>query len=202
MLIDISYSLFTPDLSAFNLGEPTRKLLYSKETGDSCNCEKIEFVPHVHCTHTETIHHVREELSFTSAQVIQSIPLTQRCVVINLSELINAKLNEEATAVIVKYGLSLPYSTNPPHFNSSDMVLILEKFPNASNLLSDLPSLDRKDDAKMPCHNLFFDRHPRGTVTEMCNLSEVISGVYKLNMVPIIILGGDAHPCRPVLECN
>jgi kynurenine formamidase len=201
--VDISYGIFTPHLTAFALGVPERKSLYSLQDG-SCMCEGIEFVPHAHCTHTETVHHIQERHEFASLDVIRDIPLLQDCLVLDYHSLSSGEIekDESVGAVIVKFGLSLPFPDSPPHFRKDDMRALINSFPNASHLLCDLPSLDGKDDAMLTCHHIFFAAHPRGTVTEMCNLKHVDAGMYKLCLAPLIINGSDAHPSRPLLCCQ
>lgn len=82
-----------------------------------------------------------------------------------------------------------------------DMRRLMEAYPKAEHILCDLPSLDRRDDARLTCHRIFFQKHPMGTITEMCNLScsSLYDGFYKLYLAPFIIHGSDAHPSRPIL---
>lgn len=196
-MIDISFGLFETEQTAFNLGQPSRNTKYSLWEDGSCNCDEIHFIPHAHCTHTETAHHIQTNLPFSSVNVIQAIPFQQKCILIDKN--LNITDDGEVTAVIIKFGISPPYSEEPPYLREDDMRRLMAAYPKAQHILCDLPSLDRRDDTRLTCHRIFFQKNPRGTITEMCNLSTVQAGFYKLYLAPVMIHGSDAHPSRPLL---
>ena len=200
---DLSIGLFeNKELTAFNLGFPLARNSYSTTCGDSCNCQVIDnFIPHVHCTHTETIHHVYQMRSKSSVQIVNNIPFFLNYLAVNYDELQKVEENEEPDALGIRFNKSPPYGSKPAHMKPSDIELILERFPNVEHLLVDLPSLDAHDDNSLSCHKKFFFNVPEGTITEICNFSGLPNSnwVMKLHLDIFPIFGSDAHPSRPLL---
>jgi hypothetical protein len=204
IIADLSIGLFeNKELTAFGLDPPQKKNAYSLIKGDSCNCQMIDyFIPHAHCTHTETIHHIHCGYSKTSVEIIKSIPFLTRFFIINYEELFQTERKRESESLAIRFNKLPPYGQQSPHMNPRDIEFILERFPNVKHLLVDLPSLEAVDDARMICHKRFFESVPEGTITEICNFSAL--STYKgeklrLQLAVFPISGSDAHPSRPLL---
>ena len=193
--------------------------------GGSCNCEAIEFVPHCHGTHTESVGHLTDE-RFPISSVIPEPFLP--CSVISVTphgREIRADAIERATdgldrvfldAIIVR---TLPNSPDKatrrwengttPYFTPEAMAVVRGRGVN--HLLVDLPSLDPLlDGGRLAAHRVFWDmprgskEMPRGeargrTVTEMIFVpDDVPDGRYLLTIqVPRLV--SDTAPSRPVL---
>ena len=180
---------------------------------------KIEFIPHSHCTHTECLGHITPEFysvekslknHFFLAKLISVRPkkihndkvITQKCVQSELK-------NDTVQALIVRTlpnpskKKTLDYSqTNPPYFAPSAAKFIREQ--NILHWLVDLPSVDKENDnGAVAAHHNFWGlpQNPRknATITELIFVpSKIPDGMYLLNLqtAPMI---NDAAASRPVL---
>lgn len=203
VIADLSIGLFeNKELTAFSLGYPRKGDAYSLNNGDSCNCQVVgNFIPHIHGTHTETIHHVYQRQSGVSVQLVKSIPFLMDFSIVDYDKLPNADGNDDSEALIVNFNKLPPYGSEPDHMKLSDIEFVLEKFPKVQHLLVDLPSLDACNDNNLSCHKKFFDNVPNGTITEICNFSSLqkFREGYKLHLSVFPIFDGDAHPSRPLI---
>ena len=188
--------------------------------GGSCNVENIFFSPHGNGTHTECAGHVSEEPIYINdvlknffflARLISVQPElneTGHCVTARqLSAVMQSNL-EGAESVIIR---TLPNDEGKRTFNYSganapyihrDAVAYLNEI-GIKHLLTDLPSLDKEDDANLSAHKVFFK--PDGqwakdkTVTEMIYASDKVpDGLYWLNL-QIVSFESDASPSKPIL---
>ena len=193
--------------------------------GGSCNCEVIEFIPHCHSTHTESVGHITLERFPLSAV---ALPIFVPCALISVMPAgreIRAEDIQRATANIPSEFLeALVVRTLPndatkrtrrwedsttPYFAPEAMAVIRSRGVN--HLLVDLPSLDPLyDGGRLAAHRVFWDVPPgsqalpnaaacRRTVTEMIFVpADVPDGRYLLTIqVPNIV--SDAVPSRPIL---
>lgn len=204
--------------------EPVRTEHYigSVKEGGTVNFRNIYFNPHGHCTHTECLGHITEEVHsinetmnqyFFRAKVISILP--KRIVrsngdvdfVITKEQLLKHELNCEALVI-----RSLPNdklktnknysSTNPPYFDV-DCVKQLHK-SGVEHLLIDLPSVDREsDEGKLVFHHAFWEvpENPnfKRTITELIYVdNSILDGDYIMNL-QVAAFNNDAAPSRPVL---
>ncbi|MCI0702160.1 MAG: cyclase family protein [Planctomycetia bacterium] len=193
--------------------------------GGSCNCEVIEFIPHCHGTHTESVGHLTAE-RFPLPMVPP--PLFLACSLISVQphgREIRAEAIEQATANIAREFLeALVVRTLPngidkvtrrwedattPFFTPEAMEVIRSRGVN--HLLVDLPSLDPlRDEGRLAAHRVFWSMPagstvlPEGearhrTITEMIFVpDDVPDGRYLLTIqVPRLVT--DAVPSRPIL---
>jgi hypothetical protein len=204
---DLSIGLFeNKELTAFSLGYPQKREAYSICEGQSCNCQVIDnFIPHIHGTHTETIHHVYQVRSISSTNIVRSIPFLMDFSIVDHAQFKNLKGNKDSEALIIKFNNLPPYQSELAHMKPSDIDCILENFPKVQHLLVDLPSIDACNDSNLTCHKKFFDKVPNGTITEICNFSDLqkLKEGYKLHLSIFPIFDGDAHPSRPlIIQCE
>jgi kynurenine formamidase len=193
--------------------------------GGSCNCEVIEFIPHCHGTHTESVGHLTRERFPLSAVLPE--PLLP-CSVVTIQpkgRTIDAEPIERATAGLdpdFLEALVVRTLPNPadkatrrwedetaPYFTPEAMAVVRGK--GVEHLLVDLPSLDPlHDEGRLAAHRVFWGMPPgsqelpagearRRTVTEMIFVpDDVPDGRYLLTIqVPHLV--SDAAPSRPIL---
>lgn len=206
---NLSYGLFSnPSLTAFGMDPPKRRYLYSKCNGDSCNCEVINnFIPHTQCTHTETIHHISDNFKKhpSSEELINKIDPLIKFDIISYSDITQLTVaNKNIEAVLVNFNLSPPYPKASPHFQTNDIQQLFQSYPSMKHLLVDLPSIDAVNDKDMTNHKAFFERMPSGSITEMCNFSNInyknlVNEDHFLNLTVFTITNSDAHPSKPLI---
>jgi len=231
--VDISLPLdpHGPQPNAYGV-PPAKARPYSGEgftldtrQGGSCNCEVIEFIPHCHGTHTESVGHITTE-RFPLSTV--PLPLFLSCSLISVQphgREIRAEDIESATANITSEFLealvirTLPNAPDKatrrwenattPFLTPEAMTVIRARGVN--HLLVDLPSLDPLyDEGRLSAHRIFWGMPPGSkelpegdarhrTVTEMIFVpDDVPDGRYLLSIqVPRLI--SDAVPSRPIL---
>lgn len=225
--ISIHVNFETPSLSAFGAA-PASHQPYTAGTfigdvtqGGSCNCDMLNFAPHLHGTHTESIGHItREKTPALSALEESLIPATVISVlpennVITGESIKTAIANTEPAFLKALVIRTLPntdskrtaqYGRDPaPYFSADAMELIVAS--NVQHLLCDLPSVDKMDDGgKLQNHRLFWELPPGSTtgnsnktITELIYVNNTVTdGSYLLNLqlAPLVV---DATSSRPLL---
>ena len=188
--------------------------------GASTNFNNIQFNPHSHGTHTESIGHITKEFQsvndslktfFFIAELISISPeiQTNDDHIITKQQVENAVKDKNIEALIIR---TLPntsekktaqYSNSNPPFLSEEAASFIREF-GVKHLLIDLPSLDKeKDEGKLLAHKAFWNYHGEqrmnATITEFVYIeNSVKDGTYLLNL-QLASFVNDASPSRPVL---
>lgn len=192
----------------------------SVEKGASVNFNNIQFNPHSHGTHTESIGHITKEFYsvndcltefFFEAKLISISPEIQDDTdrVITKNQIKKALNNSKFEALIIR---TLPnevtkntrqYSnSNPPYLSEQAANYIREI--GVKHLLIDLPSVDKEQDGgKLLAHKAFWNFNGKlrldATITEFVYVdTKVKDGAYLLNL-QIASFENDASPSKPVL---
>lgn len=192
----------------------------SVEKGASVNFNNIQFNPHAHGTHTESIGHITKEFHsvndcltefFFEAKLISISPEIQENTdrIITKNQIEKALNNSEFEALIIR---TLPnevtkntrqYSnSNPPYLSEQAANYIREI--GVKHLLIDLPSVDKENDGgKLLAHKAFWNFNGKqrldATITEFVYVdTKVKDGTYLLNL-QIASFENDASPSKPVL---
>jgi arylformamidase len=192
----------------------------SVEKGASVNFNTIQFNPHAHGTHTESIGHITKEFHsvndslktfFFIAELISISPEIQANIdhVITKNQVENAIKGKNIEALIIR---TLPntskketaqYSNSNPPFLSEEAAIFIREI-GVKHLLIDLPSVDKENDqGKLLAHKAFWDYHGEqrmdATITEFVYIkNNVKDGTYLLNL-QIASFENDASPSKPVL---
>jgi arylformamidase len=192
----------------------------SVEKGASVNFNTIQFNPHAHGTHTESIGHITKEFHsvndslktfFFIAELISISPEIQANIdhVITKNQVKNAIKGKNIEALIIR---TLPntskketaqYSNSNPPFLSEEAAIFIREI-GVKHLLIDLPSVDKENDqGKLLAHKAFWDYHGEqrmdATITEFVYIkNNVKDGTYLLNL-QIASFENDASPSKPVL---
>lgn len=206
--------------------------------GGSCNFETIELTPHCNGTHTECIGHITKERVHIANKVSNRISIAllvsiepiiagnqtfhynntlQSKDLIITRELIEKELtkfeNMPFDSLIIR---TLPntdkklydnYEQIPAYFSYDAMEFILEL--GISNLLVDLPSIDRLfDDGKLANHRTFWqvdeerainNDYSHKTITEFIYAKDSVNDGYYLLDIQIPPFLSDAAPSTPLL---
>lgn len=223
--ISIPMSSSKTNVNAWYLGPPKIAPVVfdgwtaSVAEGASINFNTIEFNPHAHVTHTETVGHITEKVHSINrylkqfiflAEVVTVVPeKTGEDMVISLKQLKFALGNKKREAIVIRTlpntrdKLSRQYSnTNPPYLHEEAAEYLRKK--GIKHLLIDLPSVDReRDDGVLAAHHAFWDVHGKirldATITEFIYVPNSIEdGPYLLNL-QIAPFENDASPSKPVL---
>lgn len=192
----------------------------SVEKGASVNFNNIQFNPHAHGTHTESIGHITKEFHsindcltefFFEAKLISIPPEIQDNTdrIITKNQIEKALNNSKFEALIIR---TLPnevtkntrqYSnSNPPYLSEQAANYIREI--GVKHLLIDLPSVDKEQDGgKLLAHKAFWNFNGKqrldATITEFVYVDpKVKDGTYLLNL-QIAAFENDASPSKPVL---
>ncbi len=208
--------------------------------GGSCNCEVLTLVPHCNGTHTECVGHLtRERLDAAQVAPLGLVPAVLVSVaaepaataregsdpapvagdrLITRSALEHAwpRSPFEPRALVLRTlpnptgKLTRDYSgSHPPYFSREAAQLLVER--GILHLVTDLPSLDREDDAgRLTAHRVFFGlppgahelaaaSRPDATVTELAYVPDTAADGAWLLELQVPTLSGDAVPCRPLL---
>jgi kynurenine formamidase len=192
----------------------------SVEKGASVNFNNIQFNPHAHGTHTESIGHITKEFHsindcltefFFEAKLISISPEIQDDTdrIITKNQIEKALNNSEFEALIIR---TLPnevtkntrqYSnSNPPYLSEQAANYIREI--GVKHLLIDLPSVDKEQDGgKLLAHKAFWNFNGKqrldATITEFVYVdTKVKDGTYLLNL-QIASFENDTSPSKPVL---
>ncbi len=192
----------------------------STEKGAAVNFNQIQFNPHSHGTHTESIGHILSNAPsinkvlneyFFRATLITISPIQQGDDFKITKEvlekaLVNTIIHE---ALIIRLTpntekkKAIDYSnTNWPYFTKEAIQFIVDH--NVLHLLVDTPSIDKEnDEGKLEAHHTFWqtDRKTRieATITELAFIpNEVEDGNYLLNL-QVAAFENNAAPSRPIL---
>ena len=203
------------------LFEPIRvgDFVGSVAMGSGANCENLHINAHGNGTHTECIGHITEE-RISINKTLQSFHFFAQVISFEPNQLENGdwqiplsgiknQLMEGIEAVIVRTlpntsdKLNKIYSgNNPCYFEPALCSFLAEN--GVQHLLTDLPSVDREEDAgAMAAHKAFwqYPHSPRlkATISEMVFVpNEVKDGLYFLNL-QIASFESDASPSKPIL---
>jgi kynurenine formamidase len=195
--------------------------------GGDVNFNQIEFNPHGHGTHTESIGHITKEVIsintvltkfFFEASLITVRPdiytgteqpfrktgdliITLNCLQQAASQWTEALVIRTLPNGVEKKTRNYS-NTNPPYFDP-EAIAFLRKH-GVKHLLTDLPSVDRESDGgKLLAHRAFWQGG--NPDDEFCTISEMVyidneirDGHYLLNM-QIAPFENDASPSKPVL---
>ncbi|WP_179343463.1 cyclase family protein [Winogradskyella ursingii] len=225
--LDISIPLRGNDtnVNAWYIDHPTIKPevvdgdTISVTEGASVNFNTINFNPHAHGTHTETVGHLTEKSYpinkhlkqfFFLAEVISVAPeVYLKDKVISAKQLQFALGNKKRDALIIrtmpntKAKKSRHYShTNWTYFREDAIELLVRK--GIKHLLVDTPSIDREEDGgELRAHRAFWNLNGNiredATITEMIYVpNKVNDGTYFLNL-QIAPFENDASPSKPIL---
>ncbi len=187
--------------------------------GGDVNFNNIQFNPHSHCTHTETVGHISEKIYsihkelnqfFFLAEVVTIPPESlDEDFVITKKQLQYAIGNKKRDAIVIRTlpnlsdKKSTDYSnTNPIYILEEAAIYLREK--GIKHLLFDMPSVDKeKDDGMLLAHKAFwdYDGKPRmnTTITELIFVpNRVKDGTYFLNLM-VAPFENDAAPSKPIL---
>ena len=187
--------------------------------GASINFNNIEFNPHAHGTHTETVGHITETVHsinthlkqfFFIAEVVTVAPEKKDDdFVISKKQLSFLLGNKKREAIIIRTlpntreKLSKQYSnSNPPYLLEEAAIYLRRK--GIKHLLIDLPSVDReKDEGLLLSHHAFWDVQGNmrmdATITEFIYVpNNIKDGAYLLNL-QIAPFENDASPSKPIL---
>jgi arylformamidase len=187
--------------------------------GGSCNCDMLQFSPHLHGTHTECVGHIAKAAisvhdilkdSLIPATLISVSPMADDSIAKAefaglsnkdfLAALIVRTKPNDATKMTARYH-------SAPFFSVEAMQYITDL--GVKHLLVDFPSIDRmEDEGKLVNHRIFWDVAPGSheiktpsskTVTELVYApNEVKDGYYMLNL-QLAAFAADAAPSRPLL---
>lgn len=202
--------------------EPVTNGIFIKSVarGASVNFNNIQFNPHSHGTHTESIGHITKEFHsvndclktfFFIAELISISPEIQANIdhVITKNQVENALKGKNIEALIIR---TLPntseketaqYSNSNPPFLSEEAAIFIREI-GVKHLLIDLPSVDKENDqGKLLAHKAFWDYNGEqrmdATITEFVYIkNNVKDGTYLLNL-QIASFENDASPSKPVL---
>ncbi|NRD21857.1 cyclase family protein [Winogradskyella litoriviva] len=187
--------------------------------GAVVNFNTINFNPHAHGTHTETVGHITEKVYsinkyltqfFFIAEVVTVAPeKLGKDYVISKKQLQFALGNKKREAVVIRTmpntreKMSRQYSNTNPTYLLEDAAEYL-KTKGVKHLLIDLPSVDKEQDGgELLSHNAFWNTSGKlrldATITEFIYVSNKIEdGTYLLNL-QIAPIENDASPSKPIL---
>ncbi|NRD19193.1 cyclase family protein [Winogradskyella eckloniae] len=191
----------------------------SVEKGAVVNFNTINFNPHSHGTHTETVGHITEKVYSINKHLTQFFFLAEVITVapeklgddyvISKKQLQFALGNKKRDAVVIRTipntreKLTKQYShTNPTYLKVEAAEYLKTK--GVKHLLIDLPSVDKEqDEGELLAHNAFWNTRGKlrldATITEFIYVSNKIDdGCYMLNL-QIAPFENDASPSKPIL---
>ncbi|WP_407556580.1 cyclase family protein [Winogradskyella sp. 4-2091] len=191
----------------------------SVEKGAVVNFNTINFNPHSHGTHTETVGHITEKVYSINKHLTQFFFLAEVITVapeklgddyvISKKQLQFALGNKKREAVVIRTmpntrdKLSRQYSNTNPTYLKVEAAEYL-KSKGVKHLLIDLPSVDKEQDGgELLAHNAFWNTSGKlrldATITEFIYVSNKIDdGNYILNL-QIAPFENDASPSKPIL---
>jgi len=233
--LDISLPVTFDGKSATAFGAPpARKDTFTSgaftgdvNAGGSCNCELYTFAPHLHGTHTECVGHIADEaiavtniigntlIPATLVTVAPEIasesydpPLDPNDMTVTMAALEEALEDADHDFLAALIIRTDSHDLDEPPFFSAEAMKFISSLPVA-HLLTDLPSVDRRDDGgKLSNHRIFWGVPPgvtaieapsSRTITEMIRTPKTVpDGRYLLDLqvAPLVC---DAAPSRPVL---
>ena len=187
--------------------------------GGSVNFRNIQFNPHAHCTHTESVGHISKafhsvQKSFSKyfflAEVISVVPTkVAEDLVVLPSAFEKLKNNARVEALVIRTlpnaesKLQKDYSNSNPPFLDKKCVELFYQL-GVQHLLIDMPSVDKEsDEGALATHHAFW-QYPHNTqfhktITEFIFVADHIEdGTYLLEL-QLAAIENDAAPSRPVL---
>jgi arylformamidase len=195
--------------------------------GGSCNCELYTFSPHLHGTHTECVGHIAKNRIAVTDIIGETLvpatlitvkpektgdsydpPLAKADLAITRAALEKAlkKADRNFLTALVIRTRSRDFK-NPPFFSTEAMTYI-SGLP-VLHLLTDLPSIDRRDDGgKLSNHRIFWGVKPGvtaikrpspRTITELIAAPKAVPDGHYLLDLQVAPFLCDAAPSRPVL---
>jgi arylformamidase len=225
--IDISITTVSSkeNVNAWYVNEPEitpvkdGEWIASVKDGASINFNNIQFNPHAHATHTESVGHITEAFYSVNkalktfmflAEVITVAPESQNDDLVLTKHQIKYLLDGKKPEALVirtmpntKAKRSRQYShTNWPYLTGEAAEYINSL--GVKHLLIDLPSVDKeKDDGLLIAHKAFwgfpYNIRYDATITELIYVpNKVKDGSYLLNL-QIASFKNDATPSKPVL---
>lgn len=193
--------------------------IISVEKGAVVNFNTINFNPHAHGTHTETVGHITEKVYSINKYLTQFFFLAElvtvapeklgKDYVISKKQLQFALGNKKREAIVIRTmpntreKMSRQYSNTNPTYLLEDAAEYL-KTKGIKHLLIDLPSVDKEQDGgELLSHNAFWNTSGKlrldATITEFIYVSNKIEdGSYMLNL-QIAPFENDASPSKPIL---
>jgi kynurenine formamidase len=219
----------------------TESLIGDTRRGGSCNFEEYTLIPHCNGTHTECVGHITKERisvrdclkdAFIPAMLITVEPVKGEGTQDNyfpLKEMSDQIITKAAIAnalgdfdanwlrgLIIR---TLPndesklsrnyWQSPPPYFSNDAMRFLVEK--NISDLLVDLPSIDKtQDEGKLSNHRIFWNvdsgsseirnsERATNTITEMIYVPNSVEDGRCILNLQIAPFAADAAPSRPLL---
>lgn len=191
----------------------------SVEKGAVVNFNTINFNPHSHGTHTETVGHITKKVYSINKHLTQFFFLAEVVTVapeklgddyvISKKQLQFALGNKKREAIVIRTipntrdKLSRQYSHTNPTYLLEDAAEYL-RTKGIKHLLIDLPSVDKEQDGgELLSHNAFWNTKGKlrldATITEFIYVSNNIDdGSYMLNL-QIAPFENDASPSKPIL---
>ncbi len=195
--------------------------------GGSCNCELYTFAPHLHGTHTECVGHIADKpIAITDILTNTLVPATLVTVLpedaaesydppldpndmtVTMAALERALEDADQDFLAALIIRTNNHDLDDPPFFSTEAMTYISRLP-VEHLLTDLPSVDRRDDGgKLSNHRIFWGVLPGETsiatpslrtITEMVRAPKAVpDGRYLLDLqvAPFVC---DAAPSRPLL---
>ncbi|MCH2215862.1 MAG: cyclase family protein [Flavobacteriales bacterium] len=210
--------------------EPVRtdRFIGSVAEGGDVNFRNIQFNPHGHGTHTESVGHIDKGVTSVNSTLKKFFFLAKLITVkprvlsssldeyrqegdriISKEQLAEAFGEAECEAIVLRTipnteeKKSMEYSgTNPTYLEPEALSFLREQ--GIKHLLLDLPSVDREvDGGKLNAHRHFWfsgkEKDDECTITEMIFVNnKIIDGMYMLNL-QTAPFENDATPSRPIL---
>lgn len=204
-------------IEPYRLGEQEFRV----SAGSPVNFYELQFSPHAHVTHTESLGHIHQKWQSVNRiqpgyrglawlHTVAPVPMDEDRVIPE-GTLPGEVRDGQVGALVLR---TLPNSTekagmnysgcNPPYFMPLAMQEIVEA--GIEHLLVDLPSVDRESDGgRVEAHHIFWglkdeqEDRPKATITELIFVPGTLAdGLYwlELHTAPIEC---DATPSRPLL---
>jgi kynurenine formamidase len=189
----------------------------SVAAGSGANCEVIQFCAHGNGTHTECIGHITRERHSVN-QLIRTEIMTACLVsvtpekrgndwVITATGLNDSPLHRTPAIIIRTNNISdirgKNWSgTNPCYFEPAAIQLLVDA--GYEHILTDLPSIDREEDAgALASHHVWwqYPQNPRNhaSITELIVVPEKLQDELYLLNLQFAPIESDAAPSRPIV---
>jgi kynurenine formamidase len=209
----LAFHIPPADIAPIRVGD----FVGSVAAGSGANCEVIQFCAHGNGTHTECIGHITRERH--SVNKLIGSRLMAACLVsvtpekqgddwvITAEQFKNCHLQKTPAIIIRTNNISdirgKNWSgTNPCYFEPAAIQLLVDA--GYEHILTDLPSIDREEDAgALASHHVWwqYPQNPRihASITELIVVPENIKdGLFLLNL-QFAPIESDASPSRPIV---
>lgn len=206
----------------FGVRRPSRKQLFTvnESLNLGCMCDEITFCPHTHCTHIESMAHVKKGVLSTLNQVLKLPPILLACLIKATTNCDGVICQKEVEAALAPFrdthfrALIVFTRDKDSHcgkFASVPVSLanyLVNAFPTLDIILIDSPSIDPEcDGGLLTAHRTFFEAKNTFFVVELCKIpAHINNGLYGLALNIAGFEETDAIPCRPVIyplkECS